>query len=117
MVYQAKNQKFGLKQAITVFYANSYLEEKRTFVIIGRVIITVKTLPLYGQFLVCYPNKELLNFLVMVNIEAQFYSAMKNINYLTELFMVFCCIAKLTQEMYHFRGLSGGFVGVLFKLC
>lgn len=39
---------------------------------------------------------------------------MKNINYLTKLFMVFCCVANLTQEMCHFRGLFGGFVGFLF---
>lgn len=47
----------------------------------------------------------------MVNIEAQFYSAMKNINYLTKLFMgFFCCVAKLTQEIYYFGGLLGGLV-------
>ncbi|XP_068265467.1 uncharacterized protein [Nyctibius grandis] len=46
------------------------MKEKRIFVTIGRIIIIVKTLPLYRQFLVCHQNKELLNFLVMVNIEA-----------------------------------------------
>lgn len=38
---------------------------------------------------------------------------MKNINYLTKLF--FHCLAKLTQQMYHFKGLLVGFVGDFLK--
>lgn len=34
---------------------------------------------------------------------------MKNLNYLTKLF--FQCLAKLTQQMYHLKGLLVGFVG------
>lgn len=49
----------------------------------------------------------------MVNIEAQLYNAMKNINYLTKLF--FHCLAKLIQQMYHFKGLLVGFVGDFFN--
>lgn len=49
----------------------------------------------------------------MVNIEAQLCYAMKNLNYLTKLF--FHCLAKLTQQMYHLKGLLVGFVGDVLK--
>lgn len=45
----------------------------------------------------------------MVDTEAQFYNAMKNTSCLTEVLTASCCVAKLIQEMYHFRGLFGGF--------
>lgn len=39
---------------------------------------------------------------------------MKTSNYLTKLF--FHCLTKLTQQMYHFKGLLVGFVGDFLRV-